>query len=273
MFCFPELFLGACSSCLNVDDWSWVTSTQKMKVLPLQSNEWLLRNISTEQKIRALSPDHFRFWSLSKICHAKSLSVVNFCLYLIQFSLGNGLRTDFRAAVLVFWWMISKSFYLHFPFSGSTVWINAIKVFRCWNAVTVGSGLLPWVLWNWKQLLIRGHQVRGEKAQIRPFCQRYQLVTDVSNMTVKLHACFVGWSSEMWYSTAIFCVQQSKGHCQIRLVAFFIKGHKREIILFIRKPSITSLGCISKSTSASLDNFFTEINRFVTLWCILVIQK
>lgn len=56
----------------------------------------------------------------------------------------------------------------------------------------------------------------------------------------------------------------SKGHCQIRLVAFFIKGHKREIVLYIRKLSITSLSCISESTSASLDNFFMEMKRFVT---------
>lgn len=103
-----------------------------------------------------------------------------------------------------------------------------------------------------------------EKAQIRLFCQRYQFVTDVSNTTVKLHTSFVGRSSEMWHSTAICCVPPSKGHCQIRLVAFFIKDHKREIVLFIRKLSITSLSCISESTSASLDNFFMEMNRFVT---------
>lgn len=55
-----------------------------------------------------------------------------------------------------------------------------------------------------------------------------------------------------------------KGTARLDLWHFFIKGHKREIVLFIRKLSITSLSCISESTSASLDNFFMEMNRFVT---------
>lgn len=68
--------------------------------------------------------------------------------------------------MLVFWLKISplcRIFYLYFPLSGSTVWINAIKAVRCRNAMAVGSGILPWTFWCWKQLLIRGHQVWEKK--------------------------------------------------------------------------------------------------------------
>lgn len=83
---------------------------------------------------------------------------------------------------------------------------------------------------------------------------------------------FVGWSFEVWYDTAVRCVPLSKGNCQIRLLAFFIKGHKKVIILFIRNLSITSLSCISKSSAVGLDNFLMEINSDLT-FLSFVMQK
>lgn len=136
----------------------------------------------------------------------------------------------------------------------------------------------------WNSCSLETTKYEQKKAQIRPFCQRHQLVTDVSNETVKQHTSFVGWGFEVWYNTAICCVPLSKGNCQIRLLAFFIKGHKKVIILFIRNLSITSPSCISRSSAAGLDNFLMAINsdltflsfvmqKWIVKWCMIHFAK
>lgn len=113
----------------------------------------------------------------------------------------------------------------------------------------------------WNSCSLEATKYEEKNPQIGPFCHRPHSVTDVFKKTVKQHTSFVGWSFEMWCNTAICCVPLSKGNSQMGLLAFFIKGHKKVVILFVRNFSVTSLSCISKSSAAGLDNLLMEINR------------